>query len=257
MDEALYRLHAEREETYWWWVAKNRIILSLVDRYGVGSGLLGGRADAKPRAIDIGCGAGGVLARLAERYDAVGVDMSPIAREYCAKRGLNALDGALPHELPFKNADTFDLVVVSEVLEHVEQDAESVREIVRITRPGGLIVSTVPAHRWLWSAHDDFNHHCRRYTRRAFGSLFDGLPVETLLLSYYQLASMPLVVAARGVERARRALTGKRPPGAAVRPLPGPINGVLRRAFEVEGRILPRLRLPTGTSVIAVHRKMQ
>lgn len=262
MDEALYRLHAEREETYWWWVAKNRIILSLIERYAAersakpaGQLPTNDGTETQPRAIDIGCGAGGVLARLSERYDAVGVDMSPIAREYCAKRGLKALDGALPHDLPFKEADTFNLVVVSEVLEHVEQDAESVREIVRITKPGGLIVSTVPAHAWLWSAHDDFNHHCRRYTRRQFGALFAGLPVEQLVLSYYQLASMPLVVAARTVERARKAVTGKSPTEADVKPLPGPVNGLLTAAFEVEKHVLPRSRLPTGTSVIAVHRK--
>ncbi|MBX3386066.1 MAG: class I SAM-dependent methyltransferase [Phycisphaeraceae bacterium] len=254
MDEALYRLHAEREETYWWWVAKNRIILRLIERYGP---RVAGNADgeSRPRAIDIGCGAGGVLARLSERFDAVGVDLSPIAREYCDKRGLRAVDGALPDGLPFRDADAFDVVVASEVLEHIDRDVESVREMVRITKPGGIIVCTVPAHGWLWSAHDDFNHHRRRYTRRGFGALFDGLAVETLVLSYCQLASMPLVIGARLVERARGAITGRAPAEAEVRPLPGMVDRVLRAAFEAEKHVLPHVRLPTGTSVISVHRK--
>lgn len=253
MDEALYRLHAEREETYWWWVGKNRIILDLIERYRASPS-----GKERPRALDIGCGAGGVLARLAQpphSFDAVGVDMSPIAREYCARRGLTALDGCLPNDLPFKEPASFDVVVMSEVIEHVKEDLASVRAVARLLRPGGILICTVPAHMWLWSSHDDFNFHQRRYTRVEFGSLYDGIGLEQVVLSYYQAASLPLVVGARWVEKLRTRVTGRPPAEPQVRPLPGVVNWVLAKAFETERHVLPRVRLPWGTSVVSVHRR--
>ena len=59
-----------------------------------------------------------------------------------------------------------DVVVCTDVLEHVEADREALTGIARKLKPGGRILITVPAHPWLWSAHDVVNHHKRRYTRR-------------------------------------------------------------------------------------------
>lgn len=248
MDDDLYRLHAEREETYWWWVAKNRIILHFIDRYGKFAEHTG---STRPVALDIGCGAGGVLEKLSKRFDATGIDMSPIAREHCAKRGLRALDGSLPHGLPMREANSLDLVVMSEVLEHVPEDRESVKEVVRIVKPGGLIVCTVPAHMWLWSAHDDFNQHQRRYTRLGFGSLWEGLPVERLVLSYANALGMLPLAAVRLSQKLLR----PRPAGPEVKPLPGPLNALLRIGFETEKYFLTTTGVPWGSSVMAVYRK--
>lgn len=265
MDEALYRLHAECEETYWWWVGKNRIILSLIDRYAPAPPRIPNASDdqLRRRALDIGCGAGGVLAKLAARFDAVGVDMSPIARDYCANRGLKALDGRLPDSLPFTEPESFDVIVLSEVIEHVHEDRASIQSVARLLRPGGTLISTVPAHMWLWSRHDDFNMHQRRYTRRQFASLFDGLTtvdgraltLTPRVLSYYQAASLPLIAGARALEHARSRLTGRPIHGPEVRPLPGPINQLLTWAFQLERHILPYVGLPWGTSVISVHQR--
>jgi SAM-dependent methyltransferase len=271
VDEALYRLHAQREETYWWWVGKNRIILSLIERFGSRVSGFGSRVKTveshtrnpnpetrTPTALDIGCGAGGVLARLSQppfNFDAVGVDMSPIARELCAKRGLRALDGSLPDKLPFTEPESFDVIVMSEVIEHVQEDRASVVAAARLLRKGGIMVCTVPAHMWLWSSHDEFNLHKRRYTRAQFGALFEGLGLEKLVLSEYQAAALPLVAGARWMERVRKRVTGRAPTEPTVRSLPRPVNWMLTGVFEMEKHWLPRGRLPWGTSVIGVYRR--
>jgi hypothetical protein len=111
---------------------------------------------------------------------------------------------------------------------------------------------------WLWSAHDDFNFHQRRYTRTGFGSLFKDtqLQLEQLVLSYYQAASLPLVVGGRWVEKMRTCLSGRPPVEPVVKPLPGPINWTLTKAFEMEKHWLCRgWRSPWGTSVIGVYRR--
>jgi SAM-dependent methyltransferase len=252
VDDALYRLHAEREESYWWFVAKNHIILSLIDRFAPP---LVYPAGTRPRAADIGCGCGGLLARLNERYDAVGTDMSPLARQYCAKRGLTALDGALPDRLPepLRTPGTFDVVVCSEVLEHVEADASAAAAIVDLLRPGGLLICTVPAHMFLWSNHDVQNHHFRRYAKRGFEALFAPLPVKPLVVSYANAALFPLLAAARLGKR----LLGRDDGEASIRPLPAPVNALFRGLFAAEARPLRRgLTLPVGSSVIGAFRRV-
>ncbi len=254
MDSAFYRLHAELEESYWWFVAKNRIIMSLVNRF-VPPAPPGA---PRPRACDIGCGCGGLLRLLSERFEVTGTDMSPLAREYCAKRGFNALDGSLPDDLPFspERGDAFDLIVVSEVLEHVERDRDAAAAIVRLLKPGGVLVCTVPAHQWMWSSHDVFNHHFRRYTRASFAALFENQPLRCLVLSY---ANSAMFLPMAAVRLATKAIHGSRPASehadAGIKPLPSVLNTPLTGLFAAERHIIPHLPLPLGSSVIAAFRR--
>jgi SAM-dependent methyltransferase len=248
MDESYYRLHAELEESYWWFVAKNRIILEMIRRYGPAPA-------PGQRACDIGCGAGGLLARLAERFDAVGVDMSPLALAYCAKRGLRAVEGSLPDALALES-EAFDVVVASEVLEHVDDDRAAAATLARLLRPGGILVCTVPAHQWLWSRHDDLNHHRRRYTTWTFARLWEGLPLKRIVLSYAQTALFPLMVAARLGERLGASRGHEAVRDEPVKRLPGPINGLFRAAFEAEKHLLGHVPLPIGGSVFSVHARL-
>src|SRR5262245_60730030 len=121
MDSALYGEMASCETTYWWFVAKRRIILTLLDRFIPAPA----GAAARPRVCDIGCGCGALLRSLAGRYDAIGLDASAEARSHCAARGLCAIDGRLPDRLPL-GPSSLDAVVLSDVLEHVDADGESV-----------------------------------------------------------------------------------------------------------------------------------
>ncbi len=240
-------MHAEMgrlEETYWWFVAKNRIVLDLVRRF---------HQPHYRTACDIGCGCGGVLARLARRYDAVGLDMHPYARDACAARGLRARDGSLPDHLPFAPR-SFDVVVCSEVIEHVEDDFAAARAVVGLLRPGGLLVTTVPAHQWMWSQHDVLNHHFRRYTRRTFMQRFVDLPVEPLVCSYANMLTFPAMAAARLAGRfmGSRSLFGSG--GGSIRPLSTPVNRLLTSAFAGERHLMPHRPLPMGSSVVCVFR---
>src|SRR6478752_83538 len=72
-----------------------------------------------------------------------------------------------------------------DVLEHVRDDAGSLRAIHRRLRPGGALLLTVPANPWMWSAHDSAHHHFRRYTRKQLKELFLRAGLEVQLLSYF------------------------------------------------------------------------
>ncbi len=254
MDDIMYRVHAELEESHWWFVGKNRILRHLIKHYGQGAPAPAG---ARGRALDVGCGAGGMLALLQLDYDAVGMDMSPIARVYCEKRGLRAVDGMLPDALPFEPG-TFDVVVASEVLEHVDDDRGSAAALCRLLRPGGLLVCTSPAHQWLWSSHDDVNQHKRRYTLGGFESIFEGLPLKRELTSYSMCAMFPLLAVLRLAGRALGVSLGAGQSSSAevsIRTPPALVNRTLCALFASERWVLPRMRIPMGSSVISVHRR--
>jgi SAM-dependent methyltransferase len=259
MDDIMYRVHAELEEEHWWFVAKNNILLHLIRHYRSSAPSAGQNSRFRPRALDVGCGAGGLLACLAHDFDAVGVDMSPIARAYCADRGLTVVDGALPDGLPFDDG-AFDVIVASEVLEHIEDDRGSVVTLSRLLRSGGLLLCTSPAHQWMWSQHDDANQHKRRYTRRRFEELFHGLPLNRLVTGYSMCAMFPVLAALRVTGRVFGVTLGagqaKNRGEVSVRVPTAPVNRTLCALFECEKWILPHVALPMGSSIISVHRRV-
>ena len=165
MEPSEYIKMAEMEDTHWWFVAK-RNILKLFIKKNIGEikGL---------KVIDIGCGTGAILQMISDLgADAVGVDMSHEALKFCREKNLNVVLGK-GESIPFESG-RFDLVLASDVLEHVDDDAGAMREIERILKPGGVFIATVPAHQWLFSAHDHLLHHRRRYSKNEFRKLLEN-----------------------------------------------------------------------------------
>lgn len=202
---------------------------------------------------DLGCGPGALVMRLAAAgYDAVGVDASAEAIGLARERGVRVLPGSLPREVPLEPGSC-DGVILSDVLEHLDDDRGAVRAAAGLLRPGGVLICTVPAHPVLWTRRDEMHHHRRRYTFGAFGALFEGVGLERELVSYYNAGLFPVMAAAR---LAKRAIPRLDRAGPDIRRLPRGVNGALRVVFEAEKHVLARGRLPLGASLIAVHRRV-
>lgn len=252
MDPILFDEMAALEETYWWFVARRRILLSLIDRYVLAQRDRS-RLQAQPRrpkACDIGCGCGSLLQRLADRFDAVGLEYDPVARAYAQKRGLTVRPCVLPDDVPIEPASQ-DLIVMTDVLEHLDDDRGSVAAAVERLRGGGWLLCTVPAHPWMWSKRDEFHHHRRRYTKQAYRALFAGLPLRQRILGYYNSVLFPLMAGARLAKK----LSGRDRAAADIRPLPGPLNWLMTQSFAVERAAIGRLPLPPGGSLLSLHQK--
>lgn len=158
MDEALYVQHDLLEEDHWWFVGRRRIVISVLRSFLQGGG--GGR-----QLLDLGCGTGGMLRPLGAFGDVTGMDSSRFAIDRARERsGCRVEWGLLPEPTPFDPA-SFDVVSALDVIEHVDDDEAALRTIHTLLRPGGMFVCTVPAFRFLWSGHDEINHHRRRYRR--------------------------------------------------------------------------------------------
>ena len=241
MDKTVYLRMAEQDAEHWWFVARRRI---LRDR------IVAMRLPATARILEAGCGPGGNLAMLAEfgRLDAFELDED--ARSIAAARsGIQVQAGSLPSDLAYEPG-SFDLIAAFDVIEHIDQDQESVRSLAGLLRPGGRLIITVPAYRWLWSAHDERHHHKRRYTRPQICALAEqaGLTIEQS--SYFKSLLFPLIA---GVRFLKKLLGLTDSPDDAIPA--APINAALTRIFGAERHLLRYLSLPFGVSVLCIARK--
>ncbi len=240
MEAYLYQEMFELEQRHWWFAAKHRIVLDLLHRQPF-------RRDRKPRVADIGCGCGRMLELLSQEYEAVGVDASPIAVEFCRKRGVNVVQGALPDAVPL-DQQSFDAVLMLDVLEHLDDDVACARSVARLLAPGGTLLLTVPAYQWLYGPHDAAHHHRRRYNRGQLREVLSDAGLRVNYLSYYNALLFPLALLQRAMQH-----LGK--PGAAkvsTAPPPGPVNAIFGAIFASERHLVGRTNLPFGLSLIAV-----
>lgn len=245
MDADLYDELWDIEQRHWWFQARRHLVWSLVERF------VDGGAKRRLRICDLGCGTGGNLAALAAHHDVVGVEYSPQALEYAKRRlGDRVQSGSLPDGVNLPD-ESFDVVLLTDVLEHIDDDARSAETALGLLRPRGVVVATVPAYQWLYARHDARHHHFRRYGKQQFRKLWLRPHAEIHLLSYYNSVLFP---PAATVRLASKLL----PERAAFHDLavpPRPINGLLTRLMRSEAKLLGRVPLPFGLSLVAVVRK--
>lgn len=239
-----YSAAAQAEENHWWFAARREVLAAVLERLYV-------RA-ANPSVLEVGCGNGGNLAMLA-RYGALyATEVEDQARARATSRGIAVVEnGWLPDGLPFAGA-LFDLVAALDVLEHVADDAAALAALGQRLKPDGLLFLTVPAYPWLWSAHDEFSQHKRRYTLGGMRSLVERCGLRVTYASYFNCLLFPFGAVKIGLGNRIGAN-----PEEALRPPAAPINGLLRFIFGMERYLLPRVSLPFGMSIVVCAQRIK
>jgi SAM-dependent methyltransferase len=237
MERSVYDEMAALDQRHWWYRARREVIDALIRRLDLREGA---------RILEIGCGTGHNLEMLSRfgRVDAIEVDGA--ARAIAEKRlGRPVLNAPLP-ALDGVAEQTYDLVAAFDVIEHISDDQAALASIARRLKPGGAFVMTVPAHQWMWSAHDTVNHHHRRYSKTGLKQLVDGSPLKLERLGYFNSLLFPLAVGQRLASKlARNQSSDTKLP-------PAPLNHALERVFAFERRLVGRVPLPVGLSLFAV-----
>lgn len=242
MNIDMYRIFFEMQKKHWWFVTKKEIVLDFIDRY------LSGNADRQ--VLDIGCGSGLMLNALEDVGEAFGMDMSDDAISFSKEIfDGNVKKGSLPNQIPYEE-DFFDLITALDVVEHIEQDVDSLRVIRSLLTPSGKAVITVPAYMFLWSAFDDMNEHKRRYTLTELNAKLEAAGFTVDKISYYNTLLFPIVFVVRMLNNILKR------DGSSDLDMPGKfLNAVLRKIFGIEKHLLKFVNLPFGVSIIAVVRK--
>ncbi len=254
MQSDLFDLHARLEDEHWWFVGRRRIVVSLVHALApLGRGAV---------VLDVGCGTGATVGALASDYRCFGVDGSADAVRLAAGRFPQAdfICGTAPADLPDISGEA-DVILLMDVLEHVEDDTALLRALALAMKPGAHLLITVPADPRLWSPHDVRFAHYRRYVPTTLAALWRDLPVSPLLLSYFNSRLFPLAWMARTIAQRRNRSLGEA--GTDLR-MPTPaLNAVLTRLFAGERRALQRaLQRHTsaysrGVSLVAALRRRE
>jgi SAM-dependent methyltransferase len=238
MERSVYREMAELDDRHWWYRARRDILADLIRREAM--------PPAKARILEIGCGTGHNLEMLARFGKVDALELDDEARGIAQRRlGRKVMSAPLP-ELAGVSDRHYDLIAALDVIEHIDDDSAALAAIAGKLNVGGKLVMTVPAHAWMWSAHDVVNHHKRRYSKAALRRLIEGSPLRVEKLGYFNSLLFPLAVA----ERLSSKLRGK--DNADVRLPAAPLNAALEAVFAAERHLVGRLPLPPGLSLFAV-----
>lgn len=206
---------------------------------------------APARILDAGCGSGRNMVDL-ERYGTVtGIELSETSVALARDRGAGEVVSGSVLEMPFA-ADSFDLAVSLDVIEHLEDDLGALRELRRTVAPGGALLVTVPAYQWLWSGHDEINHHHRRYTRRSLQRVAEQAGWQQARTTYFNSLLLPVAIVLRVLERFNTKTTES---SLDLWVPPEPVNWALERPLALEAALIKRGgRIPAGLSLLAVFR---
>jgi SAM-dependent methyltransferase len=249
MEAVEYQRMFDAERRSWWFCARREILSDVIGRIPL---------PPEPALLDMGCGTGGNLLMLEQFGQPQGVEYSPLAADFARQRTGAPITVASATDTGLA-AESFDLITMLDVLEHIDDDEAALAEVTRLLKPGGAFLLTVPAFMFLWSQHDVVLHHKRRYRRRPLQKLLTAAGLQIDWLSYYNTFLFPPVASVR---LARRLLPDAKPStdsgdheadGTTLPP--APINATLKALFAVERHVIGRMHLPIGVSLIGVARK--
>jgi 2-polyprenyl-3-methyl-5-hydroxy-6-metoxy-1,4-benzoquinol methylase len=238
MERIVYDRMAELDERHWWYRARRDILGELIRREI--------SLPAEARILEVGCGTGHNLPMLGAFGHVDAIEIDEAAREIASHRlGHPVMNAPLP-ELSGVGSGNYDLIAILDVLEHIEADREALVSLASKLRPGGRILITVPAHPWMWSAHDVVNHHHRRYTRRTLRAVVAEAELKLEMMSWFNSLLFPLAAAARLAGR----ITGKEDSDDKLPP--APINSLFEAVFGLERYAIGRVPFPPGVSLAAI-----
>jgi SAM-dependent methyltransferase len=238
MERIVYDRMAELDSRHWWYRARREILADLIRR----------RIELpdNPRILEIGCGTGHNLVMLKRFGQVDAIEIDAAARAIASQRlGHEVMEAPLP-ALTGVEDRAYDLVAILDVLEHVAEDREALESVARKLKPGGRILIAVPAHPWMWSAHDVVNHHKRRYTRKTLRAVVAAAGLRLEMMSWFNSLLFPLAAAARFAGKVRRK------EDSDDQLPPRPLNALFEGIFGLERYAIGRLPFPPGVSLVAI-----
>lgn len=240
MNKSEYATMEEFEKTYWWHRGRLHLLESMLDK------IFPGNKDLK--IFEIGSGTGEVTKYLQNYGYVYSVDVSLDAVNFSKENGLTNVEQADIVEMDISDHENkYDLAVALDVFEHIQKDTVAMKKAFRILKPGGYLITTVPAHKFLWSEHDEALHHKRRYHSVEITKKLEDAGFQISKMSYFVFtAFLPILVF-----RLWNSIFGRSVyPKTSYVKLPKFLNNFATNILKVESSVFMRARLPIGTTLV-------
>ncbi|TLP39622.1 class I SAM-dependent methyltransferase [Arcobacter arenosus] len=234
MESFAYKDIQNQEKNHWWFKARREIIREKLNKLNI-------KKDST--ILEIGCGTGGNIPMLKKYGKVYAIEMDDYAIEISSKHNIQIKKASFPIENPFENK--FDLICMFDVLEHIENDIVALEQIKKMLTKDGILIITVPAYTWLYSTHDKFLHHKRRYTLSKIESLVKN-KFEIYEKTYFNTLLFPAIVIARFIDKIypKENSLGYKTPNKIV-------NFILFQIFRFEKYLLRLISFKFGSSIFA------
>ncbi len=248
MEKDFYLQYASVEDKHWWFVARRRILQQVIRKLNL---------PTNAQILEAGCGTGGNL-KILSRYGQVSaMELDEIACQLANQRQVTQVkQGSLPDNIPFKS--DYDLIVILDVIEHLDNDLSALEALYYKLKPGGYLLVTVPAYMFLWSEHDEINHHKRRYRLKGLKQVVKKAGYEVNYGSYFNTLLFPLIATARSLAKLLPKQNQNKYENQNSSDLRMPsksVNKILQWLFASESYFINRFTLPFGVSVLLLARK--
>lgn len=245
-NEALFSEYERLVDSHFWFTGRLNLIIDTMRVH----------CPAPAAMLEIGCATGHVLAGIHKNFPGhrlTGAEPSIVPLKTAARRLPDAafvqMDGRC---IPWSNE--FDVIGAFDVLEHIEEDELVLRQMHRACKHGGIIMLTVPQHRWLWSRTDVDAAHKRRYTRRELLHKVRAAGFHVNYVSSFMFLLLPAMVASRVMQRSKK--SGRSPVDDGFKISPW-LNRLFSLVFGMERLLLSvGIRFPVGGSLLLVARKI-
>lgn len=239
-----YKNIFENEDTHFYYVGCHNIIISQIKKF-----LPSKKGSLK--ILDAGCGTGILAKKLTVFGQVYGIDISKEALKFAKMRGVKIKKTSLT-KTGFLN-NSFDIIVSIDVLYHkwIDDDYLVVKELIRILKPGGILLLKLPAHEFLRGSHDLVVYTQKRYSLKDFNSLFKNYNVKLLKRTYIASFLFPFVLFNVIWEKTTNRIQAR----SSIRKVLPPINKLLIYVFHLENLLLNFMNIPFGISILAIAKK--
>jgi SAM-dependent methyltransferase len=238
----------QKEEKNFWFQSRNQVILSLFNKH---------TTNKQANFLEIGCGTGFVLRAIAQSGNhqvsgaEIHVEGLRFARIRLPEVELIQLDAT---RMPFENA--YDAIGAFDVLEHITEDEQVMKEVNKALKPGGHFYITVPQYPWMWSYLDDVAYHKRRYTRKELKQKLLDARFEVAYIGSFVFSLFPAMAASRILKKDQAPNQNNREKIDSEFNIPSWLNTLFRTLLKIdEWLIALGISLPFGGSLVAVAKK--
>lgn len=228
------------DEVHYWHRARQKILKRWIQKHISQKG-----QKEKLSLLDVGCGRGLYLKYFSNVYDCAGLEPETSLLKKARMTNPKVWQAGLPLTAGMVS-EKFDIVLLLDVLEHIDDDVAALKSLKQVLSERGKIIINVPAHAWLWSTIDVVSGHKRRYTMSSIMKVVEEAGFCLKQIRYWGSLGLPLVFLQRWTWRMR----GKKDyrmyaPGSR-------INKLLGELLYGEFCLTERIKLPFGVSVLLV-----